>query len=251
MERGSKNISLHSNSQRFRTTMDNSTLHSMQKCTCTTANLPVVFCFKPTAYNLHFSESNAGEKKRPIRRNKILKTFPSFNASEGAEKKRHRHIAPWFWKYTKTYIVALRNHHHLRPWKLERGKKNYFSVYIAYLNASEGDGLILNSCRCTMAVHPIQNYPRLWESERGRNFFLYVLTLNATEGVGNGTIMDNSIFNSYRSAKLQFIQSTTMQGHENWNAEEKILLYVPTLHGSEGVCPVEAVFHRSHITILH
>ena len=111
MERGSKNISLHSNSQRFRTTMDNSTLHSMQKCTCTTANLPVVFCFKPTAYNLHFSESNAGEKKRPIRRNKILKTFPSFDASEGAEKERRRHIAPWFWKYTKTYIVTLLKNH--------------------------------------------------------------------------------------------------------------------------------------------
>ena len=34
---------------------------------------------------------------------------------------------------------------------------------------------------------------------------------------------------------LRPMQSTTIRGHENWNAEAKILHYVPTLNASEGV----------------
>ena len=34
---------------------------------------------------------------------------------------------------------------------------------------------------------------------------------------------------------MKFIQSITIEDHENWNAEEKILLYVPTINASKGV----------------
>ena len=60
-------------------------------------------------------------------------------------------------------------------------------------------------------------------------------TTDASEDVGNRTTMDNLILNPYGSAHLQLIQSTTNRGNERWNAEEKILLYVPILNASEGV----------------
>ena len=58
-----------------------------------------------------------------------------------------------------------------------------------------------------IAVHP-------WWLERGRKkILLYVSTLNASEGVGNGTTMNNSTLNSIQKCTSQHIQSTTVDIH--------------------------------------
>ena len=45
----------------------------------------------------------------------------------------------------------------------------------------------------------------------------------------------NLVVNYTEIEYFQFIQSTTIRGHGSWNAEEKILLHVPTLNVSKGV----------------
>ena len=98
------------------------------------------------------------------------------------------------------------------------------------------DDLILNSYGCTRLqfINPVP--PEAMRTGTWKKKILrYLPAHNVPECVGKGTIMDNLILNSYGSARLQLIQSTTTRGNDNWNVEEKILLYVPALNVPEGV----------------
>ena len=84
-----------------------------------------------------------------------------------------------------------------------------------------------------MQSKTIQDQEKWNEEEK---ILLHIPTQNASKGVGNLTTISDPIMNSsYRSAQLQFIQSTTIRGYENLIAEGNILLHVPTLKASEGV----------------
>ena len=78
-----------------------------------------------TAYCMQYTLQRIQRMSKwtPQKIDKIL-LLPSFNASEGAGNEGHRHIAPWFWKYTKIYTVAQPNHHHPRIWKMKFERKN-------------------------------------------------------------------------------------------------------------------------------
>ena len=62
-----------------------------------------------------------------------------------------------------------------------------------------------------------------WNAEE-TYFSTYVPTLNASEGVGNGTTMDNLILNSYRSAQCSSFNLQPSQAMRNGTREKKMSL---------------------------
>ena len=62
-----------------------------------------------------------------------------------------------------------------------------------------------------------------WNAEE-TYFSTYVPTLNASEGVGNGTTMDNLILNSYRNAHCSSSNSQPSKAMRN-GTRKKIIIY--------------------------